>query len=195
MAVQDVLKILETNEISKRLPSSYSIDNTILSSIINALSDELNELFQAIIDTEKIEDIDYMFGKSLDYYGEDYGEYRDGDMDKDYKRRIKAIKISFGSLGDENTIIDGLASYFGINSSDIRIYKNGVRGINVEYPERINDSKFYDITEKIKAGGIRFVVSKDVYWEDFTYEQLATMSYEQLKEYRYEKGREETYYE
>ena len=36
------------------------------------------------------------------------------------------------------------------------------------------------------------MVSKDVYWEDFTYEQLATMSYEQLKEYRYEKGREET---
>lgn len=193
MAVQDVLKILETNEISKRLPSSYSIDNTILSSIINAISDELNELFQAIIGIEKIEDIDYLFGKSLDYYGEDYEEYRDGDDDKDYKRRIKAIKASFGSLGDENTIIEGLASYFNIDSSDIHIYQNGVRGINIEYPKAINDTRFHNIAKKIKAGGIRFMVSKDVYWEDYTYEQLATMGYEQLKEYRYEKGREKTY--
>ena len=69
-----------------------------------------------------------MFGKSLDYYGEDYGEYRNGDMDKDYKRRIKAIKISFGSLGDENTIIDGLASYFGINSSEFVSIKMGLEG-------------------------------------------------------------------
>lgn len=89
MAVNDVIKLLKENELSERLPSSYNIENTKIKYIMEAIQDELNELYQAIIDVEKLEDMDFMFGKSIDFYGEDCGEYRNGTNDSEYKNKIK----------------------------------------------------------------------------------------------------------
>lgn len=188
MAVKDVIKILKNDEISKKMPASYEIDNTIVSNVIFVISEELNELYQSIIDTEKIEDIDFLFGKSLDLYGEDYFEYRNGAEDDDYKRRIKAIKITYGSLGDEDAIIESLASYFNINNNDIEIHKIGTRKIEIRHPDEFDKNNVYPIARKVKAAGIRFILEKNLFWEDMTYNEIEELTFDKLESYRYERN-------
>lgn len=96
--------------------------------------------------------------------------------------------MASSSLGDEDTIIKGLSSYFSVLENAIHIYKNGIRAIEIEYPDELNEENVYYITKEIKAAGIRFILTKDLYWEDLTYEQMETMTYEQLEKYRYERG-------
>lgn len=188
MAVNDIINLLQDRELSERLPTSYNIDVSKINDILIVISDELNELYQAIIDVEKTENIDFMFGKSIDYYGENFDEYRDGANDEDYKRRIRAMKLAIASIGDEDTIISRLASYFGYTNESIHVYKGGIRQIEIEYPEELDEEKVIEIVKEIKAAGIRFFVTKDLYWEDLTYEEMEKYTFEELERYVYERG-------
>lgn len=188
MPVNDILKQLNEGELAYRLPSSYNIDNNIISAIMDSVTLELNELFKAIRDTEKVKDIDFIFGRSLDYYGDDYEEYRQGDNDIDYLNRIKSLMLAYGSLGDQDTIIRGLAGYFGFPESLLQINNAGTRKIEIVYPTELNEDNMEKILLRLKAAGIRYELTKDQYWEDFTYEQLEEKTYEELEKLRYERG-------
>lgn len=188
MPVSDVLKQLKYGELAYSLPSSYNIDNNIIAAIMESITNELNELFKAIEDVEKIKDIDFMFGKSIDYYGNDYDEFRQGDEDLQYLNRIRSLKISFGSLGDQDTIIRGLSGYFGFPESLLQINNAGTRKIEIVYPTELNEDNMEKILLRLKAAGIRYELTKDQYWEDFTYEQLEEKTYEELEKLRYERG-------
>lgn len=188
MPVSDVLKQLKYGELAYSLPSSYNIDNNIISAIMESITNELNELFKAIEDTEKVKDIDFIFGKSLDYYGDDYEEYRQGDNDIDYLNRIKSLMLAYGSLGDQDTIIRGLSGYFGFPESLLQINNAGTRKIEIVYPTELNEDNMEKILLRLKAAGIRYELTKDQYWEDFTYEQLEEKTYEELEKLRYERG-------
>lgn len=188
MPVSDVLKQLKYGELAYSLPSSYNIDNNIIAAIMESITNELNELFKAIEDVEKIKDIDFMFGKSIDYYGDDYEEYRQGDNDIDYLNRIKSLMLAYGSLGDQDTIIRGLSGYFGFPESLLQINNAGTRKIEIVYPTELNEDNMEKILLRLKAAGIRYELTKDQYWEDFTYEQLEEKTYEELEKLRYERG-------
>lgn len=188
MPVSDVLKQLKYGELAYSLPSSYNIDNNIIAAIIESITNELNELFKAIEDVEKIKDIDFMFGKSIDYYGNDYDEFRQGDEDLQYLNRIRSLKISFGSLGDQDTMIRGLSGYFGFENNLVQIRRAGEKLIEIIYPTAIDENDFNNIVKKIKAAGIRYVLTKDTYWSDLTYEEIERLTYEELEKLRYERG-------
>lgn len=188
MPVNDILKQLNEGELAYRLPSSYNIDNNIISAIMDSVTLELNELFKAVEDTEKVKDIDFIFGKSLDYYGDDYEEYRQGDDDIDYLNRIKSLMLAYGSLGDQDTIIRGLSGYFGFPESLLQINNAGTRKIEIVYPTELDEDNMEKILLRLKAAGIRYELTKDQYWEDFTYEQLEEKTYEELAKLRYERG-------
>lgn len=190
MPVNDILKVLDSSELSEKMPSSYNIENTILSNIINVFTDEFNDLIQAIKDIEVINDIDKNFGKSLDYLGSDYNESRDGETDEDYLNRIKTKILTTGSIGDENSIIDGLAGYFNLNPKLFQIETIGLRLIEVIYPAEIEEDKILFVLKSLKAAGIRLILTKDKFWEDMTYEEIAQLTYEELKKFRYERRKE-----
>ena len=162
----------------------------ILSNIINVFTDEFNGLIQAIKDIEVINDIDKNFGKSLDYLGSDYNESRDGETDEDYLNRIKTKILTTGSIGDENSIIDGLAGYFNLNPKLFQIVTIGLRLIEVIYPAEIEEDKILFVLKSLKAAGIRLILTKDKFWEDMTYEEIAQLTYEELKKFRYERRKE-----
>mgnify|MGYP000007939464 CR=1 FL=1 len=190
MPVNDILKALDSSELSEKMPSSYNIENTILSNIINVFTDEFNGLIQAIKDIEVINDIDKNFGKSLDYLGSDYNESRDEETDEDYLNRIKTKILTTGSIGDENSIIDGLAGYFNLNPKLFQIVTIGLRLIEVIYPAEIEEDKILFVLKSLKAAGIRLILTKDKFWEDMTYEEIAQLTYEELKKFRYERRKE-----
>lgn len=190
MPVSDILTPLNSVNVAEKLPASYNIENTILSNIIEVFTDEFNEIIQAIKEVETINDIDKNFGKSLDYLGSDYNESRDGQTDEDYLNRIKSKIITTGSIGDENSIINGLAGYFNMDPKSFQIETIGLRLIEVIYPAEIEEEKIISVLKSLKAAGIRLVLTKDMFWEDMTYEEIAQLTYEELKKFRYERRKE-----
>lgn len=190
MPVSDILTPLNSINVAEKLPTSYNIENTILSNIIEVFTDEFNELIKAIQDVEKINDIDKNFGKSLDYLGSDFKESREGQTDEEYLNRIKTKILTTGSIGDENSIINGLAGYYDMNPTSFFIDTIGLRTIELIYPAEIDEERILQVLKSLKAAGIKVVLTKDKFWEDMTYEEIAQLTYEELKKFRYERRKE-----
>lgn len=189
MPVIDYIKQLNSENIMEKLPASYNINNSIISKILEVFTSELNEIIVAINDVEKINDIDINFGKSLDYLGSNYSVNRDGENDNEYLNRIKSKIITTGSIGDENSIISGLAGYFNLEQTLFQVETVGLRTIEVIYPSEIEESKILEVLKSLKAAGIKLVLTKDRFWEDMTYEEISKLTYNELKKFRYERRR------
>ena len=187
MAVSDVLTKLYPNSMAEKLPSSYSIDNTIIANLMSIIQDEVEELKTAIEDVEKMKNFDFIFGKTIDYYANDYEEKREGDNDSDFKDRLRTLKITYGSLGDEDTILKSLASYFKYEVNRFSVKRIDTRTIEITYPAELDDKEVLYIAKKVKAAGIRLIVTKNDYWEDYTFDELATRTYDELAKLRYER--------
>lgn len=188
MAVEDVVKILELTEMAEHLPASYNIENSKLSAYLEAITNQLNKLIKAIKDTEKINDFDFIFGKSIDYLGSDYEEERKGEEDRYFLNRIKMKKIASGSLGDENSIINGIAGYFNYKDNRVQVRNIATRKIEVTYPAELEEEKVIFCLSNLKAAGIRYMMTKDIFWEDLTYAQIAETTYDKLAKLRYQRG-------
>lgn len=187
MPVLDEVKHLEDFELSNLLPASYNINNSNISLLLEIIKEQINELSKAIIDTEKINDIDSAFGKTLDYIGSDYLENRNGESDEEFLKRIKNKKMTIGSSGDMDTIIKGLAEHFKCPQSFFVVKRVGIKKIEIIYPANFSDLELIKTLNNLKAAGIIYVLTKDKFWEDYTYEQLTQFSYDQLKELRYQR--------
>lgn len=187
MAVLDVLSILSPNEMAGKLPSSYAIDDTIISNLMGIIQDEIEELKSVIQDVEKMKNFDLIFGKTIDYYGADYQEKREGDTDSEFKNRLKTLKIAYGSLGDEDTILKALSSYFNYEVTRFSIDHINTRTIEITYPAELDNSEVLYILKKVKAAGIILFATKNEYWEDYTFDELATRTYDELAKLRYER--------
>lgn len=190
MPVNDIIKPLNSIDIAEKMPSSYNIDNTVLFKIIDVFTDEFNELIKAIQDVEVINDIDKNFGKSLDYLGADFNESREGQTDEEYLNRIKTKILTTGSIGDENSIINGLAGYYDMNPTSFFIDTIGLRTIELIYPAEIDEERILQVLKSLKAAGIKVVLTKDKFWEDMTYEEIAQLTYDELKKFRYQRRKE-----
>lgn len=187
MAVGDVVRELGAQELTLKLPSYYEIDKSFMSFLLEVFSEEINSLIKSTKDVEKIEDFNFIFGKSLDFYAKDYGEERKNSNDNEFKARITALKIAGNSNGDINTIARGMASYFKNDPTSYDISTIDTRKIEIEYPAELVEKEIADFVNKIKAGGIRVSLSKNKYWEDYTYEELEKFTYKELEKYRYER--------
>lgn len=195
MPVIDYIKQLNSENIMEKLPASYNINNSIISKILEVFTSELNEIIVAINDVEKINDIDINFGKSLDYLGSNYSVNRDGENDNEFLNRIKSKIITTGSIGDENSIISGLAGYFNLEQTLFQVETVGLRTIEVIYPSEIEESKILEVLKSLKAAGIKLILTKDKFWEDMTYEEISKLTYDDLKKFRYEREKESKIYE
>lgn len=195
MPVIDYIKQLNSENVMEKLPASYNVNNSIMSKILEVFTSELNEIIIAINDVEKINDIDVNFGKSLDYLGSNYSVNRDGENDNEYLNRIKSKIITTGSIGDENSIISGLAGYFNLEQTLFQVETVGLRTIEVIYPSEIEESKILEVLKSLKAAGIKLILTKDKFWEDMTYEEISKLTYDDLKKFRYEREKESKIYE
>lgn len=187
MAVHDIISTLNGDDVAEKLPSSYNIENSFMKKIIETFVEEFNEVVEAIKDIESINDIDCNFGKTLDYLGENFSERRNGDNDSSYLARIKMKNLSAGSLGDEDSIISGCAGYFGLPEALFQVKTIGIRYIEMIYPTEIDEDKLLEILKSLKAAGIKLKLTKDKFWEDYSYDQLKNLSYEDLAKLRYQR--------
>lgn len=187
MPVLEEIKQLENFELANRLPASYNVENSNISLLLEIVKEQINELSKSILDVETINNIDLAFGKTLDYIGSDYLEERNGENDEEFLKRIKNKKMASGSFGDMDTIIEGIAEHFKCPESFFTLKRVGTKKIEIIYPTHFSEAELIKTLVNLKAAGIIYILTKDKFWEDYTYEQLAQFGYEHLEELRYQK--------
>ena len=191
--VKETIPILNSGYMANRLPSSYKIDNTIISKLLLIIEEEINEFRNACYGVEDIHDINKKYGENIDNFATNYDMLRLGDPDKRFLDRIKINLSTRGSLGNNDIIIKVLGDYFNRTYSEFEIRIIDIRKIDVGTPADLNVNEVYGLVKSVKAAGIRLEVTPDKYWEDIVYEEplsgsIAELTYNQLEDLRYERN-------
>ena len=191
--VKETIPILNAGYMANRLPSSYNINNTIISKLLLILEEEINEFRTACYGVEDIHDFDKKYGENIDKFATNYDLFRRGDSDDKFKDRIKIKLSARGSLGDNDTILKVLGDYFNRGYSEFETKITDIRKMDVGIPGDLDVDEVYGLVKSVKAAGIRLEITPDKYWEDLVYEDplsgsIADLTYEELENYRYERN-------
>lgn len=157
MSVEDKFKKFEGRYLDKRLTDFFKKDkDTLLRAILEAAKEEFIELQKATVEVEELVDFDNNYGNNLDLLGSNYNELRHGESDERFLDRIKALMYAFGSHGDEDTIISGLAKYLATDEKNIRIHQIDIRKIKISFATVLSIKKINSFIKRVKAAGIRY---------------------------------------
>ena len=66
------------------------------------------------------------------------------------------------SLGDENTIINGVSSYLNIPNSSVETSIIGTRTIELEFPAIVSVKKTNKYIKRVKAAGIKYKLKVEI---------------------------------
>ncbi|MGL4449911.1 MAG: hypothetical protein ACRCTZ_01820 [Sarcina sp.] len=159
--VEDKFPFLIGRELDIKLPQIFKEkQNTSIRDFLECIKEEFNDMQKALVDVENLADFDNNHGYQLDLLGANIKEDRIGEDDKYYRNRIKLLTYSSNSLGDENTIINGLSKYLDIDTNEIYTSIIDTRKIKVRFEDKLPDLiKTSRILKRIKAAGIRLVTS------------------------------------
>lgn len=161
--VQDKFPYLKGRELDKKLPQIFKEHkNTYIRDLLECLKEEFNELQTTLVKVENLIDFDNNYGIQLDLLGSNIKEGRDGESDNRYRARIKAMMYAANSLGDENTIINGLASYLNINPSNVGTSVIDTRTIELKFPAVVSVKKTNKYVKRVKAAGIKYKLKVEI---------------------------------
>ncbi|MGL4652594.1 MAG: hypothetical protein ACRCX2_12575 [Paraclostridium sp.] len=161
--VQDKFPFLEGRELDKKLPQIFKNNkNTFIRDLLDCIKEEFNELQKTLVDVEGLVDYDNNSGYQLDLLGSNIKEGRDGESDTRYRARIKAMMYASNSLGDENTIINGMSSYLNIPPSAVGTSVVATRTIELRFPAVVSIKKTDKYIKRVKAAGIKYRIKVEV---------------------------------
>lgn len=139
------------------LPDIYdkSVDSNIYK-IIQVFVEELNKLFDVFDDIAGLENIENVFGATLDLLGADFNLVRSGKSDDDFRALIFAKQSNFV---DGNTI-DAIICYlsFFVPLVDITLIERFIPNLG----EKLDGSRLLDSTWQLSGIGVRRARSFDV---------------------------------
>ncbi|MGL5621741.1 hypothetical protein [Cetobacterium sp.] len=161
--VQDKFPFLEGRELDKKLPQIFKEQkNTFIRDLLECIKDEFNEIQKVLVEVESLVDFDNNYGTQLDLLGANIKEGRDGESDLRYGARVKAMMYAANSLGDENTIINGLSSYLNISPSDVGTSIVDTRTIELKFPAVVSIRKTDKYIKRVKAAGIKYKLKVEI---------------------------------
>ena len=156
--VRESIKILNKGDLAYKLPSSYKIDDTIISKILEVIEEEINEFRQACYGVEDVHNMDNKNGVNLDNYAKNFEIKRNGYNDGEFRKIIQVILNARGSYGDNDTIIKNLADYFNLQYPDFWTEIIDTRKLKIFIPGTVSEIEAFNMIKKIKAAGIRLKV-------------------------------------
>lgn len=145
-------------ELFDLLPERYRKPTT--EKVYFAIFDDRAKMRQAIWEVEQSRDIDKAYGKTLDKFGENVGQFRLDEDDDLYRQLIKVriiANLSLGNIPTINKVLSVLTKdvYLGLKEVwDKEEYRNEPSKIVIELGSSANKFPF-EIVEAIKSAGVR----------------------------------------
>lgn len=145
-------------ELFDLLPERYRKPTT--EKVYYAIFDDRAKMRQAIWEVEQSRDIDKAYGKTLDKFGENVGQFRLDEDDDLYRQLIKVriiANLSLGNIPTINKVLSVLTKdvYLGLKEVwDKEEYRNEPSKIVIELGSSAKKFPF-EIVEAIKSAGVR----------------------------------------
>lgn len=145
-------------ELFDLLPERYRKPTT--EKVYYAIFDDRAKMRQAIWEVEQSRDIDKAYGKTLDKFGENVGQFRLDEDDDLYRQLIKVriiANLSLGNIPTINKVLSVLTKdvYLGLKEVwDKEEYRNEPSKIVIELGSSAKKFPF-EIVEVIKSAGVR----------------------------------------
>lgn len=145
-------------ELFDLLPERYRKPTT--EKVYFAIFDDRAKMRQAIWEVEQSRDIDKAYGKTLDKFGENVGQFRLDEDDDLYRQLIKVriiANLSLGNIPTINKVLSVLTKdvYLGLKEVwDKEEYRNEPSKIVIELGSSAKKFPF-EIVEAIKSAGVR----------------------------------------
>ena len=145
-------------ELFDLLPERYRKPTT--EKVYFAIFDDRAKMRQAIWEVEQSRDIDKAYGKTLDKFGENVGQFRLDEDDELYRQLIKVriiANLSLGNIPTINKVLSVLTKdvYLGLKEVwDKKEYRNEPSKIVIELGSSAKKFPF-EIVEAIKSAGVR----------------------------------------
>lgn len=145
-------------ELFDLLPERYRKPTT--EKVYYAIFDDRAKMRQAIWEVEQSRDIDKAYGKTLDKFGENVGQFRMDEDDDLYRQLIKVriiANLSLGNIPTINKVLSVLTKdvYLGLKEVwDKEEYRNEPSKIVIELGSSAKKFPF-EIVEAIKSAGVR----------------------------------------
>lgn len=145
-------------ELFDLLPERYRKPTT--KKVYYAIFDDRAKIRQALWEVEQSRDIDKAYGKTLDKFGENVGQFRLDEDDDLYRQLIKVriiANLSLGNIPTINKVLSVLTKdvYLGLKEVwDKEEYRNEPSKIVIELGSSAKKFPF-EIVEAIKSAGVR----------------------------------------
>lgn len=145
-------------ELFDLLPERYRKPTT--EKVYYAIFDDRAKMRQAIWEVEQSRDIDKAYGKTLDKFGENVGQFRLDEDDDLYRQLIKVriiANLSLGNIPTINKVLSVLTKdvYLGLKEVwDKEEYRHEPSKIVIELGSSAKKFPF-EIVEAIKSAGVR----------------------------------------
>lgn len=145
-------------ELFDLLPERYRKPTT--EKVYYAIFDDRAKIRQALWEVEQSRDIDKAYGKTLDKFGENVGQFRLDEDDDLYRQLIKVriiANLSLGNIPTINKVLSVLTKdvYLGLKEVwDKEEYRNEPSKIVIELGSSAKKFPF-EIVEAIKSAGVR----------------------------------------
>ena len=125
-------------------------------------------------------DITKSSGYLLDILGQNFGIFRNGLDDEEYKRVIKFETTSFMFLGSPWEIKSVISTFFYANIKDIFIFEQSGK-IIIKVPDTIDIELLKRKLKQIKTAGVGYEVVIEIYIEDYILSELAEKTLEEIE--------------
>lgn len=125
-------------------------------------------------------DITKSSGYLLDILGQNFGSFRNGLNDEDYRRAIKFETSSFMFLGSPWEIKSVISTFFSSNIKDIFIFEQSGK-IIIKVPSSLDIELLKMKLKKIKTAGVGYNVVLEIYIEDYLISELAEKTLEEIE--------------
>lgn len=134
-----------------------------LETLICIFADQVQEVEQALTDVRAYRSIETSLGDQLDQNGADYGEYREGEADDDYRRRLRAAAALTASIGAGDELLEILITLDnGYDPASIALVEHYPAGViltaKVPIGGQLLGEMYGRFMKRAKAGGVRIVV-------------------------------------
>lgn len=119
-------------------------------------------------------------GYLLDVQGQNFGIYRNGISDEEYRRIIAFEITTLQFMGSPEEIKSIISIYFYKDKESIIVREQSGKVIIV-VPNTIDIEQMKKLIKKIKTAGVGYLVDVEVYIEDYLISELAEKTLEEIE--------------
>lgn len=138
---------------------------------------KVREVFNEL---ETFNDLTRCTGYLLDIQGQNFGIYRNGLSDEEYRRIIAFEITTLQFIGSPEEIKNIISIYFKEDKENIFVREQSGKVI-ILVPETIDIQEMKKLVKKIKTAGVGYLIDFEVYIEDYLLSELEEKTLQEIE--------------